>query len=216
MNEPIKQQFRIEYRKGEALRYTANLDMHKIWERWFRRASVSLAYSKGYHPQPRINQAAPLPLGMLSTCELLDFWTESDDVCDAQDLTDKLNHSLQPGIDLQSLVEIQGKQASLQSRLRSMEYLAEPVFPIPARDSEEKIEEFMNAESFMAMRRNKEINLRQLVISMKADTLDSNNVLLMHLQALPGASGRPDDVISALGFDPTHFRYTRTKIHLDV
>jgi radical SAM-linked protein len=215
MNAPIKQQFRILYSKGEALRYTANLDMHKIWERWFRRASVPLAYSKGFHPQPRINQAAPLPLGMLSHCELLDFWTETDSTYEVRDLEDKLHHSPQPGIEIHSLVEIHDKQASLQSRLRSMEYLVEPLFPIVERELETRRNEFINAENIMAMRREKEINLRQLVISMKADKVDGNNVLLMHLQALPGASGRPDDVIGALGFDPSHFRYTRTKIHLD-
>jgi radical SAM-linked protein len=215
MNEPTKQQFRIFYSKGEALRYTANLDMHKIWERWFRRASVPLAYSKGFHPQPRINQAAPLPLGMLSHCELLDFWTETDSVCDVRDLVDKLHLSPQPGIDLQSLVEIHEKQASLQSRLRSMEYLAGPLFLIPVSELEEKINEFMNTECVMAMRRNKEINLRQLVISMETDLLDGTYAVRMHLHALPGASGRPDDVIGSLGFDPAHFRYTRTKIHLD-
>lgn len=215
MNEPTKQQFRILYSKGEALRYTANLDMHKIWERWFRRASVPLAYSKGYHPQPRINQAAPLPLGMLSTCELLDFWTETNDPCDVKDLAGKLNHSPQPGIGLHSLIEIHEKEASLQSRLRSMEYLAEPLLPVTAMDVEGQIKEFLSTEIFMTIRRNKEINLRQLVISMKADSLNDADRVWMHLQALPGASGRPDDVVGALGFDPAHFRYTRIKIHLD-
>jgi radical SAM-linked protein len=215
MNEPTIQQFRIEYSKGEVLRYTANLDMHKIWERWFRRASVPLAYSKGYHPQPRINQAAPLPLGMLSHCELLDFWTETDSVCDVRDLVDKLHLSPQPGIDIHTLVEIHEKQASLQSRLRSMEYLAEPLFPIEERELEAKVIEFIKAEQIMTMRRDKEINLRPLVLSLSTTSAGGANAIFMHLQALPGASGRPDDVIGSLGFDPAHFRYTRTKIHLD-
>lgn len=215
MSEPIKQQFRILYSKGEAIRYTANLDMHKIWERWFRRTSIPLAYSKGYHPQPRINQAAPLPLGMLSHCEVLDFWTETNDACDAMDLLEKLHQSPQPGIELHSLIEIHEKQASLQSRLRSIEYQAEPLFPITTKELEEKINTFMSAEYVMAMRKDKEINLRPLVLSMKALFASDTKSILMHLQTLPGASGRPDDVIGSLGFDPAHFRYTRTHIHLD-
>jgi len=146
---------------------------------------------------------------------LLDFWTEADDVCDEQDLYNRLGRSPQPGIMLQSLIEIHEKQASLQSRLRSVEYQAEPLVPTSKEELEEKINEFMKSDYIMAMRKSKEINLRPLVLSMTADPANDTNSILMHLQSLPGASGRPDDVLEALGFDSVLFRYTRTKIHLD-
>ena len=66
---------RITYTKSGGLRYTGNLDMHKIWERTMRRARLPLAYSQGFHPQPRINQASPLPLGMVSQVEMVDVAT---------------------------------------------------------------------------------------------------------------------------------------------
>ena len=58
------ERLRITYSKTAALRYTSNLDMHKIWERALRRARLPLAYSQGFHPQPRLTQACPLPLGL--------------------------------------------------------------------------------------------------------------------------------------------------------
>ena len=48
---------RITFAKQGALRYIGNLDLHKIWERSIRRAKLPLAYSQGYHPQPKINLA---------------------------------------------------------------------------------------------------------------------------------------------------------------
>jgi hypothetical protein len=59
----LMQRIRIQYAKTEPLRYTGNLDMHRIWERTLRRARLTIAYSQGFHPQPRLNQACPLPLG---------------------------------------------------------------------------------------------------------------------------------------------------------
>ena len=52
---------RITFSKQGALRYTGNLDLHKIWERTARRADLALAYSQGFHPQPKMQLAAALP-----------------------------------------------------------------------------------------------------------------------------------------------------------
>ena len=65
---------RITFHKTAAMRYTGHLDLHKTWERTIRRARLPLAYSQGYHPQPRLNVASALPLGFTSECELLDLW----------------------------------------------------------------------------------------------------------------------------------------------
>ena len=70
------ERIRICYAKTEPLRYTSNLDVHKVWERLLLRARLPLAYSQGFHHQPRINQAAPLPLGFTSRVEMVDIWLE--------------------------------------------------------------------------------------------------------------------------------------------
>jgi len=46
------ERLRISYAKSEGLRYTSNLDVHKIWERLLRRARLPLAYSQGFHRSP--------------------------------------------------------------------------------------------------------------------------------------------------------------------
>ena len=64
------ERIRVYYSKTAPMRYTGNLDVHKVWEHTLRRARLPLAYSQGFHPQPRINQACPLPLGMTSRAEI--------------------------------------------------------------------------------------------------------------------------------------------------
>ena len=66
----------ITFSKQGSLRYTGHLDLHKLWERAARRAELPLAYSQGFHPQPKMNIAAALPLGFSSRCEVLDMRLE--------------------------------------------------------------------------------------------------------------------------------------------
>ncbi|MCX6060238.1 MAG: TIGR03936 family radical SAM-associated protein, partial [Chloroflexi bacterium] len=63
---------RITFSKQGALRYTGHLDLHRLWERAMRRAELPLAYSLGFHPQPKISIASALPLGFSSLGEVLD------------------------------------------------------------------------------------------------------------------------------------------------
>ena len=87
---------RITFAKQGALRYTGHLDLHKLWERAARRAELPLAYSQGFHPQPKMNIAAALPLGFSSRCEMLDMKLEHDIQLDG--LREKLQGTLPTGI----------------------------------------------------------------------------------------------------------------------
>ena len=212
--EPQIQHFRIQYKKGEALRYTANLDVHRIWERYFRRAQVPLAYSKGYHPHPRINQAMPLPLGMLSDYELLDFWTESETIVERKFLKQKLMGTRQPGIQIDTVEEIHHKQKSLQSQVTSVKYDAKQFYTDSELQQIISVDALLAQESILRIRRKKEYNLRPMIIALTSEKNKSGNMYFMHLTATPGLVGRPDEVLAALGENPNHYRITRTNIIL--
>jgi radical SAM-linked protein len=67
----------ITFSKTGAMRFTGHLDLHRAWERTFRRAALPLAYSQGYNPRPKMNLASALPLGFTSECEVIDVRLES-------------------------------------------------------------------------------------------------------------------------------------------
>lgn len=71
-----EQRIRVEFAKGERVRFISHLDVLRYWERVIRRAELPLAYSQGFTPHPRITFAAPLPLGFTSTGEIMDFQLE--------------------------------------------------------------------------------------------------------------------------------------------
>ena len=91
------QRIRVTYARTAPLRYTGHLDMQIVWERCLRRARLPLMYSQGFHPQPRINQACPLPLGMTSQMEVTDFWLDPEVPLD--EIRSMLATALPPGIE---------------------------------------------------------------------------------------------------------------------
>ena len=65
---------RVTFAKTEPMRFTSHLDLYRAWERMLRRAGFPLVFSQGYNPRPRLQLATPLPLGITSRFEIIDFW----------------------------------------------------------------------------------------------------------------------------------------------
>jgi radical SAM-linked protein len=205
------QRIRIHYFKGEALQYIGNLDLHKVWERTFRRAQIKLAYSQGFHPQPRMHQACPLPLGFTSNVELLDFWCDSDDSLAV--LRAKLDKTVQPGIEIQTLTNIPLKSPPLQTVVESAVYdvtLPEDCDLVPIQ---QKVDRLNAAENCLRDRRGKQYDLRPLIKELTFTPSQPANIH-MRLMAMPGATGRPEEVLEELGISPFVVDVVRTELTL--
>jgi radical SAM-linked protein len=196
---------RITFAKLGALRYTGHLDLHKLWERAARRAELPLAYSQGFHPQPKMNIAAALPLGFSSRCEVLDMRLEHDIQLDG--LREKLQGTLPTGIQVTNVESVDDHAPTLQTQVVSAEYevsLAEAGF---GSEVKRKIESVLVSEAIVRTRREKEYDLRPLIEAL--DLVDGK--ILMKLAAREGATGRPEEVLDMLGiaFEDTHIERTR-------
>ena len=111
---------RITFTKQGPLRYTGHLDLHRLWERAARRAELPLAYSQGFHPQPKMNMAAALPLGFSSRCEVMDMKLEHDIGLD--DLPARLNTTLPSGLQVVDVEQVDERAPALQTQVISAEY----------------------------------------------------------------------------------------------
>ena len=67
---------RLTFTKSGGLRYIGHLDLQTLWERTVRRAGLPLAYTQGFHPGPKIQIAAALPLGFIGRAEIVDLWLD--------------------------------------------------------------------------------------------------------------------------------------------
>ncbi len=207
------QRFRIEYSKMDALRYTGNLDMQKVWERYLRRATLQVAYSQGFHPQAKIQQACPLPLGFLSEVEIVDIWLDDDQV-DAQGLMRALLNTPQPGIEIKSVEAIPLNSPALQSLVASAEYAVELLEPEAGADLPARLQRVLDAAALPRQRRKKTYDLRPLIEGLSLEQPDGTSLprLQMRLAAREGATGRPDEVLLELGLEPAQARITRTSL----
>ena len=218
--EMTRQRVRITYEKGELIKFISHLDEFRMWERTVRRADLPLLYKQGFNPQPHMQFAAALGVGITGTHEILDI--TFDPPQELATLTEQLREKLPPGVQLHSLQEVPVKTAALQSLLIGADYTillyAEPD-EIPAALITQRIEEFLAQEEIWRERERKKrkytYNLRPLVFELRYDgyddTLEEHRIFL-RVQLRPGASGRPDEVVAALDFDD--FARTLRREHL--
>lgn len=198
---------RVTFIKQGALRYTGHLDLHKLWERAARRAELPLAYSQGFHPQPKMNMAAALPLGFSSRCEVMDMRLEHD--ISLEDLPTRLNATLPSGLQVVGVEQVDERAPALQTQVASAEYEVTLKDPLDLSDVEQKIESVMELKTIPRERRGKMYDLRPLIEELK---LLSDGKILMRLAAREGATGRPEEALNVLGIAFEETRIERTRL----
>ena len=208
------ERLRITYAKSEGLRYTGNLDVHKIWERLLRRARLPLAYSQGFHPQPRINQAAPLPLGLISRVEMVDIWLEEDIPLDV--VTQSLVKTAPPGLEINNVTLVDPRAPALPTVVRSSQYLVTLLDRVEPEVLQACLDAIISSAELVRERRGKTYNLRPLIEDLAIEPVEDGQVRLrMNLAARESATGRPDEVLLAMGLDPFAARIERTQLILE-
>lgn len=202
---------RIHYAKTENQRYTGALDLHKVWERSFRRAHLPVAFTQGFHPQPRFNQACPLPMGMLSLAEVLDVWLDEDLPLDT--VQAMLQHAIAPGLEIQRIESVDLRAPSLQTQTVAAHYQAILLIPENASELLLRVNQLMANTSLMRIWRSKNYDLRPLIQDLTVgETAAGDPCLEMTLAARESATGRPEEVLSALQLDPFDCRVVRTAL----
>jgi radical SAM-linked protein len=197
---------RITFVKQGALRYTGHLDLHKLWERAARRAELPLAYSQGFHPQPKMNMAAALPLGFSSRCEVMDMRLEQAIPLD--NLPTRLNETLPSGLQVVGVEQVDEREPALQTQVLSAEYEVTLTEAVDGSELKSKVDSILTSTSIPRERRGKTYDLRPLIEELR---LPVDGKILMKLTAREGATGRPEEVLDVLGiaFEGTRIERTR-------
>ena len=202
-----RQRVRLVYEKGEAIKFISHHDEFRLWERTLRRADLPLLYKQGFHPQPHMQFAAPLGVGITGMNELIDI-TLSPPV-PLPELAERVRAKLPPGVILQDLAEVPLKTPALQSLLIGADYTiliyAEPG-ELSAALFAERIATFWATTEIWRERERKgekyEYNLRPLAFELRYDGYDpatEEHRIFLRVQQRAGATGRPDEVVDALG-----------------
>jgi len=204
-----QQRLRITFAKGEEIKYISHLDLMRLWERALRRARVPLAYSHGFNPRPQMAVAAPLPVGFTSRGEVMDVVLERRfspyNAVSTSEFARCLTPHLPPGLALLSVEEVHSKLPSLQSQVCAAEYRVTVSWVGSEEEMEgkllaEQVRQLLSAGQLPRQRRDKDYDLRPLIEDLWVEGKEADGwVLGMRLRAGSQGTGRPDEVLDALG-----------------
>lgn len=206
---------RITFSKQGALRYTGHLDLHKIWERAARRAQLPLTYSQGFHPHPQIQLAAALPLGFSSRCEVVDL--KLNETLPLEGLVERIQGAVPSGLRILSVDSVDERAPALQTQVLSAEFEVELLEALDQDELARQMDSLIAAESLPRERRGKPYDLRpliELLALVHSSPLQKGEGarVFMRLAAREGATGRPEEVLDALGIPLENARVERIKL----
>ncbi len=196
------QRVRLQYEKGEPVRYISHLDMMRLWERAFRRLDLPVAHSHGFNPRPRMGMACPLPTGVTGRAEFLDvFLTRRVDVART---VKELNSTLPEGVRIVRGWEVAMRGPALMAMRGAAEYHAHVTWGGSAEALETKLRNWAAQSTVVRERRKKgrasTYDLRPLVERLWVVGRGPEGWTIgMRLKAEPSATGRPDEVLKSLG-----------------
>jgi radical SAM-linked protein len=210
-DRPRRVRCRIRFGKRGVLRYTSHLDLARIWERLLRRVNAPLVYSQGFNPRPQMQLAAALPLGFESVTELIDVWLEGD-VPSPADLLRQLTPAAPEGLNVVAIWSVDPAGPALQTLTRRATYRVVLGDSFSSAKLQAQTVSLLARTSIPHTRRKKEFDLRPLIEHIDVLPGDPPALSMTLSLSQEHGTGRPDDVLDALGFDPLAARITRTHI----
>jgi radical SAM-linked protein len=170
----------------------SHLELVRAFVRAFKRAGVSLVYSKGYHPMPKLSFASALPVGTESLHETLEVqWHGS--IADRM-LRDRIDEQLPSGLEIKDLEDV-GRRAG---SLRVIETQYEISFN-GVRVQEEGLQRFLASDSFPVIKKGKkgerQIDARAQVTSAYFST---GSTMHLALKPMEGPALKPVEILQGI------------------
>ncbi len=196
------------------MKFIAHQDEFRLWERTLRRADLPLLYKQGFNPQPHLVFASPLGVGITGTNEPIDIILSPPVPVD--EVHARIIAKLPPGVHLHSIGELAINAPALMGVLIGADYTI--LLYTEAGELEESTIDTAIA-NLLAQReiwRERErkgerytYNLRPLIFELQNQGYDAEKEehrIFLRVQQRAGATGRPDEVVAAMGLDD----YART------
>jgi radical SAM-linked protein len=212
----MSNRYRITFTRDRTVRFVGHLDLAKTWERVLRRADLPVAFSQGFHPLPKITFASALPVGCTSEAEVMDV-VLTEPIAPS-DMAARLAPALPAGIAIASITEVPLNAPALQAALRWAEYVVTVETDETREQVESKVQTFLAAPSLMRERRGKSYDLRPLALSLivKAVSASSAQIAMRLLADASAGTGRPDEVLAALGWADAPAQIHRRELGFEI
>lgn len=221
--DPVQRvRFRIG-RSGEA-RFLSHLELKDAWFRALRRAKAPIAYTQGFHAQPRVTFSTACPVGEASRGDYMDVMLK--EYVDEEALYARLQERVPPGLHVFAYESLPLRGESLMSLVDGFEYslrtvaapadLPDRVSALLARDAilvERKVKQRKPKKGRGWKRREKttaEIDIRPMLESLAVTRQDGAHAVLSFVtRDENGRLAKPKDIMALLGLPPEHTQVTK-------
>jgi radical SAM-linked protein len=182
-------QRQLTFAKTGGGRFWGHLEMVNIFIRALRRSGITLKFSEGFHPKPKIAFGDALPIGLESLCETM-LLTVSDRIR-SDELVDRLNRELPDGLRVTDCLPYRPNEENTDKAVIYRVTLHQGTFDAEA------VERFKAADNVWIERTNrkgklKKIDLKAMVQHIQCVTSDTLELVVHHR---PDALLRPDIIL---------------------
>jgi radical SAM-linked protein len=201
----LRMKFRLTFVKKGELRFVSHLELAHLFYRSANRAGLSLHYSEGFHPMPRIVFEKALPVGVESLREIVDI--ELEGRITSTELMERLNQTLPEGIEIIEAREVLFPFPSSSLPHRSV-YRISLDHLLAKEEALSRLKKSMEKEELFIFQERKEkkrrIDLLPLIerVEVKEETEEAGEkvgpVLELVLRSPSGKTAKPNEVVEAL------------------
>ncbi len=193
---------RIAYTKIEDARYIAHLDLTRVFERAIRRAGISMSYSEGFNPRPKISFGFALAVGTEGEREYVDVDLQRE--IDLGEVLARVQEQLPPGIRLLQGRALDQGAKSLMAVLNAASYrMRVPMaLPIQAERLHEGVEDWLGREHVTYSRYTKkgptDKDIRPWIKRLEAKIQGDEIIFDLEVEMGNSGSVRPEEVLESL------------------
>lgn len=217
-------------RSGES-RFLSHLELKDAWFRALRRAKAPIAYSQGFHAQPKVTFSTACPVGEASRGDYMDVMLKEH--VDAEALFSRLQEKLAPGLHLFDFEALPLRGDSLMSLVDGFTYsIATTGAPedLPARVAELLARDEILVERKVKQRKPKkgrgwkkrgrtiaEVDIRPMLTNLELRRCEGATATLdFTTRDDNGRLGKPKEIMTLLGLPPEMTQVTKVDTLLKV
>lgn len=193
--------FRIEFTKGDEVRFLSHLDVMKAFERAIRRAGMPIAFSEGFNPHPKMNFASALAVGVTSEAEFMDI--ELKENLPSAEVVKMLAKALPHGLDVKTGREVPTGAPALMSEVNRAVYQVKSTLELAVDPGQvaDKLKDFMGLSEVVITKRTKKglkpKDIKPGILGLDVST--EQGILKLTILTITGSEGnvRPEEVVQA-------------------
>lgn len=147
----VLNKYRIQFVKGDPIRFVPHLDMLRLFQRAVRRANLPIVYSQGFNPHQQMSFAQPLSVGLTSLSEYIDI--ETTTLIDTASYIEKLNAVLPEGAVVTNIREIREKEKNGMAAVEAASYS----IILDRTVEQQHIDAFLSKEELLIVKKSKKL-----------------------------------------------------------